>query len=203
MATTDVLSAAEAERILNVSDKPEAVGRFVSAVSQQLDQLCGPVVVRTITAETHSGGVDVISLKYRPVSSVTTVTEYDGTVSTTLTAESNTAKATANYYLDADQGTIRRRYNGSDWVFPNGRGNVVVTYIAGRAANTAAVDAKFKAAAAMMLRNVWIGEEASGSETFGGGLTDNTQVATLLGPGLLNKVVAMLGDDIIDGVAVL
>lgn len=203
MATTDVLTQAEAQRILGVESKPESLARYVSAVSAQLDQLCGPIVTRTVTAEAHSGGVEVISLKYRPVSSVTSVTEYAGTVSTTLTAESNTAKTAANYYLDAADGTIRRRYNGSDWVFADGRGNVVVTYVAGRAATTAAVDAKFKAAAAMMLRNVWIGEEASGSETFGGGLTDNTQVATLLGPGLLNKVVAMLGDDIIDGVAVL
>lgn len=202
MSTTDVLTEAEARRVVNVDEGSPVLTQLVTAVSQQLDQMCGPIVQRTITSESHDGGGRAVSLKYRPVASVTEVTEYDGTVSTALTAETNSAKATANYFVDLTAGVVMRRSNGWDDWFPVGRGNVVVTYVAGRAATTGAVDAKFKQAAGMMLRNVWTGEVASGTESFGP-FADGTTTASLLGPGLLNKVVAMLQNEIIDGVAVL
>lgn len=194
MATNDVLSSAEALAAVNLT--ADSTGRLViltSAVSQQLDELCGPVVQRTVTAETHDGGSTFIALDERPVASVTTVTEYAGTTSTTLTAESNTSKTGNDYFLDTG-GVIRRRSGGGDSRFPTGRGNVAVTYVAGRAANTAAVDAKFKQAAAMMLRNLWVSEAASGSETIGA-FTDQIAVNPLLGPGMLNKVAALLSGE--------
>jgi hypothetical protein len=194
VATLDVLSSAEALAAVNLT--ADSTGRLViltSAVSQQLDELCGPVVQRTVTAETHDGGSTFIALDDRPVASVTTVTEYAGTTSTTLTAESNTSKTGNDYFLDTG-GVIRRRSGGGDSRFPTGRGNVAVTYVAGRAANTAAVDAKFKQAAAMMLRNLWVSEAASGSETIGA-FTDQIAVNPLLGPGMLNKVAALLSGE--------
>lgn len=194
MATLDVLSSTEALAAVNLT--ADSTGRLViltSAVSLQLDEMCGPVVVRTVTSETHDGGWTFIALDERPVASVTTVTEYAGTTSTTLTAESNTSKTGNDYFLDTG-GVIRRRSGGGDSRFPTGRGNVAVTYVAGRATNTAAVDAKFKQAAAMMLRNLWVSEAASGSETIGA-FTDQIAVNPLLGPGMLNKVAALLSGE--------
>lgn len=200
MAATDVLTDAEARTVVSADGSSAQLSLLVSAVSQQLDQLCGPVVQRTVTSEAHDGGEATVRLRYRPLSSVTTVTEYDGTVATTVTAETNAAKAVANYVVDLATGTVRRRSNGWDSCFPSGRGNVVVTYVAGRSATTAAVDAKFKQAAAMMLLHLWISEAASGSETYGSQLEVPNP---LLGPGLLNKVSAMLDGEIVTGVAVL
>ena len=206
--STDVLSLLEAKRAVGIDQDntvhDEVVRMLVTAVSGQLDELCGPIVQRTVTSEAHDGGGATVRLKYRPIASVTTVTEYDGTVSTTVTAETNAAKAVANYVVDLDAGVVRRRSNGWDYGFPVGRGNVVVTYVAGRAASTSAVEAKFKQAAAMMLRNVWVSESASGSETFGAFIDGGGSVINpLYGPGLLNKVVALLQNEMLDGVAVL
>ena len=135
------------------------------------------------------------------------VTEYDGTTATTLTAESNTSKTASDYLHDGTagrlaSGTLIRRSSNTDGVFPPGRRNVSVTFLAGRAASTDGVPAKFKQAAVMMLRNVWVAEQASGSETFGS-FTDNQGFNPLLGPGRLNKVMALLENELLDGVAVL
>lgn len=196
MATLDVLSSAEALAAVNIT--ADTTGRLViltTAVSEQLDELCGPIVQRTITAEAHDGGGCKVFLLERPVASVTTVTEYAGTVASTLAAETNSAKTGADYFADLGAGVIHRRSGGGDSNYPRGRGNVTVTYVAGRAANTSAVGPKFKQAAAMMLRNLWVSEAASGSETFGA-FADNTGfVNPLLGPGMLNKVAALLSGE--------
>lgn len=205
--TLDVVTLAEAKTALGITastwDTPLA--QAITAVSRQLDKLCGPIVTRTVTAETHDGGCPSIKLRRVPVSSVTTVTEYSNTTATTLTAETNAAKTASNYVHDGtpatiNSGTIRRRSSNSDYQFATGRRNVEVTYEAGRAANTAAVDPKFKQAAVMMLRNIWTAEMASGTETFQA-FTDQA-FNPLLGPGMLNKVVALLHGEILDGVMV-
>ena len=205
--TLDVISLTEAKTALGVTattwDTPLA--QAITAVSRQVDQLCGPVVNRTVTAETHDGGDWTIQLRRRPVYSITSVTEYDGTTATTLTAESNTVKPSDAYLHDGDTGTlvsglIRRRSNDSDDVFEVGRRNIAVTYVAGRAANTAGVDAKFKQAAVMMLRNIWTSEMASGTETFNAFTVQ--EINPLLGPGMLNKVAAILSGEMLDGVYV-
>jgi hypothetical protein len=202
--TLDVITLTEAKTALNVNvttwDTPLA--QAITAISRQLDNLCGPIVNRTITDELHDGGTWVVKLRKRPVASITTVTEYDGTNATTLTAETNAAKPTSAYIHDGTPGTItsgliRRRSADSDEWFEPGRRNIAVTYVAGRAANTAAVDARFKQAAVMALRNIWTSEMASGSETFGA-FADPT-FNPLLGPGMLNKVAAILDGEMIDG----
>jgi len=191
--TLDTLTLPEAKARLGIAtadtDHDTTIAAVITAVSGQLDQLVGPVVVRTITTESKDGGRAFISTDKRPVSSVTTLIEYDGTTATTLTAESNTAN-TANDYSIGDHGIIWRRANRADYRFPTGRRNIEITYVSGRAATTATVGAKYKEAAAMMLRNIWTSELASGSQTFGG-ITDGFS-NPLLGPGLLNKVVALL-----------
>ena len=206
MATLDVLTEAESLAAVNASATTATLTNLVTAVSQQLDELCGPVVVRTITSELHDGGRPTILLRNLPVSSITTVTEYDGTTASTLTAETNATKTTANYLHlgtagEVASGRIVRRSNNTDYVFPTGRRNIDVTYVAGRAATTSAVAPKFKQAAAMMLRNVWVSEQASGSETFGA-FTDQAP-NPLLGPGMLNKVAALLDGEMLPGVALL
>jgi hypothetical protein len=52
----------------------------------------------------------------------------------------------------------------------------------------------------MMLRNVWVAEMASGTETFAAFATQ--EFNPLLGPGMLNKVAALLEGEMADGVLV-
>lgn len=153
----DTLSAADTTRLET----------FVTAVSRQFDHLCGPVVVRTLTSESHDGGTHMIVCDRIPISSVTAVAEYEYTTATALTAESNTTKAATNYQVDLDTGFIRRRSSGSDSTFPSGRQNVLVTYVAGRYATTATVDARFKEAAKIVVRHLFSGEHGTGSDLYG------------------------------------
>lgn len=204
----DVLTLTEAKTAVGLEQTnttaDDALHTLVTAVSAQLDELCGPVRTRSFT-ETHDGGWYSIRLRHRPVYSITTVTEYDNTTATTLTAETNAAKATSNYLHDGTagkvaSGIIRRRSGNSDATFPDGRRNVEVVYVAGRSANTEVVPAKFKQAASMMLRNVWTAEMASGTQTFDA--FGEQAVNPLLGPGMLNKVAALLQGELLDGVYV-
>ena len=165
MAATDLLSLDDAKSAVRVgashtlhADRLEA---YVSAVSNAIDELVGPVVQRTITGERHEGGTSEIRLRRSPVSSITTVKVWQRGTSTTLTAESLSA---AGGYLaepDEDDPTLLcgELYRRSDWwSIPWECGTVEVTYVAGRYANTAAVaGTRFHTAAVLALQNLWQG----------------------------------------------
>lgn len=172
--TLDVITIAEAKTYLGIAssdtsqDTPLQV--YVTAVSRRLDTLCGSIVVRTHTTEHHPGGLQYITVNYRPISSVTTLTEYqlDGT-SQALTAETAATKQQYGYWVDDEPKFPRRIYRRSSGLndcFPRG-GLVEVTYVSGRAANTAGVDVLFKQGAAIMLAQLWRREQGIGSDTFG------------------------------------
>ena len=165
MAATDLLSLDDAKSAVRVgashtlhADRLEA---YVSAVSNAIDELVGPVVQRTITGERHEGGTSEIRLRRFPVSSITTVKVWQRGTSTTLTAES---LSVAGGYLaepDEDDPTLLcgELYRRSDWwSIPWECGTVEVTYVAGRYANTAAVaGTRFHTAAVLALQNLWQG----------------------------------------------
>lgn len=132
---------------------PEFIGIWVPAISRRIDELCGPVVIRTVTDERHDGGRARIWLDHSPAASVTTLVEYASGAATTLTAEQDDTLPADGYLIDG--GSVFRRSNGSDVLFAAGRRNVKITYEAGRYATTAAVDAKFKLAAGNILTGLW------------------------------------------------
>lgn len=164
--TLDIITLAEGRAAVNLhasdTSQDTEVAAYITAVSRRLDQVVGPVVVRTITAETHDTSGRFVRLHHSPVSSVTTVTEYVGTTGTVLTAEAVGVATTANNYaLDARYGIITRRSGGTDAHFSLGRSRLVVTYVAGRYATTAAVDPLFKSAASIFVAHLWRREQAS------------------------------------------
>ena len=170
--TLDVITLAEAHPYLGItgtaSDTQLAV--YITAVSRRLDTLCGPIVVRTLTTEHQLGGLGYVDVNYRPISTITTVTEYqvDGS-SQVLTADTASTKNQYGYWLDD---TVRyprrlwRRTAGIPDYFPP-KGLVEITYVAGRSATTSAVDPIFKQGASIMLAQLWRTEQGIGSETFG------------------------------------
>lgn len=171
MATLDVLTLSEAKLALNLTGTTahdvELAG-FITASSLRLDELVGPVVRRHITDETHDGGAPSVFLRWWPVASVATVTEYSGTTATVLTPESPGSQPADAYLTEpysADPTLkgpqLHRRSSGTDARFADGRGNVTVTYTAGRAVDTAAVDHRFKLAASLILINLWRSQQDS------------------------------------------
>lgn len=157
--TLDVLTLDEVKASINlatsVATHDTELARFITAVSRRLDDLCGPIVKRTVTDEPHDGGRPQVFFDKTPIASVTTVKEYSGTTLTTLTAESVSSQVADQYLLDSRLGLLYRRSGGSDSTFATGRRNILVTYSAGRYDNTATVDPKFKVAAGLILQEMW------------------------------------------------
>lgn len=164
--TLDILTIAEGRAAVKIgsgdTSQDTDLAAQITAVSRRLDQAAGPIVVRTITDELHDGGCDRIWLQSYPITSFTTVTEYDGTTGTVLTAETVGTEPSTGYLADRYgpnpalySGCLHRRSGGSDWAFSSGRLNVKVTYVAGRYATTAVVDERFKQAGRIMLQNLW------------------------------------------------
>lgn len=191
--TLDLITLAEAKAAVNmasVSTWDSELATYVTAVSRRFDDLCGPIVQRTITAELHNGGTEALRLRYWPVVSVTSVTEYAYTTGTALAAETNTTKTAADYLLDAESGLLYRRSSGSSTVFATGGRNVAVTYVAGRYSNTATVGRQFKQAAIITLANIWRKEQGGGTETFG---TPTISEGTLPGFAIPNAALDLIG----------
>lgn len=162
----DVLTFGEGKAALNLAGSSQydaELPAWITAVSRLLDSKVGPVVVRTVTDEVHSGGL-VTSIRTRlyPVKEYTAVVEYSDTTATVLTVETNVAKPDSAYLAeryDLDpslySGVIRRRTAGAELRFAGGSSNIVITYEAGRFDSTANVDERFKAAAKLTLQNLW------------------------------------------------
>jgi hypothetical protein len=165
--TLDVVTLAEAEA--NMGDVPDdaLLAVYITSVSRLLDKVCGPIVSRTVTAEPHDGWCEELFLHEYPVRSVTSVAEYAGVTATTLVEELVTTSPANGFTVDYSHGKVRRRAGKRDWYFPEGRKNVLVTYVAGRYADTASVDERFKMAAYITLRNLWQREQGMGTVTFG------------------------------------
>lgn len=176
MAARDLLSLEEARRAVNLPNpaQPNAtldvdLQLYVTGISGRVDKLCGPVVQRAITGERHNGGCRKILLTKQHVAAVTSVVEWAGTSSTTLTEETDAAKPSNGFLLDPGEGGIYawvwRRSGNGDATFPTGRRNVVFDYTAGRYADTAAVDETFKLAAGAVLRRIWKREQSSWAQS--------------------------------------
>lgn len=168
----DVLTLAEAKDELMIgagdTSKDTTLARKITAVSRRLDQACGPIVVRTVTGEVIEGGGSDAWVKFGPVFSWTSVTEYSGTVAQVLDPEDYDTQPSYGYVAGRGgtptsvySGRLSRRSGGGALVFPVGPEAVRVTYVAGRFADTESVDPLFKEAAAVMLKNAWRTQEAA------------------------------------------
>lgn len=167
MATLDVITVQEARVAAGYSpgdqNKDLRLAPLVTAISLKIDELCGPVIQRSVT-ERLDGGFSWVKLRRRPLSAISSVTEYASGVATTLTAETLTAEG---QYLaerrDDDAalytGFLWRRSGFYDTCWAYGRQNVVVVATAGRYVDTdAAEDSIFAKAARLAVKASWAGE---------------------------------------------
>lgn len=166
--TLDVLTLPEAYTAINdptsasaaTGPNDETLERFITAISNRLDEIVGPIVNRTVT-EYHNGGSAVLWPRQTPVASVTTVTEFDGTTQTALTEDTWGSAGNADGFIVQQSDSyshdtkILRRSGGSTYLFTSGADSVRLVYVAGRAADTASVPARFKMTAGAILRRLW------------------------------------------------
>lgn len=176
MATLDILSEQEASHAASGVDGAllsVELGRMVTAVSARIDELVGPVVQRAVT-EYHDGG-GVIRPRQTPVASVTTLKHWDNSTLTSYTQDTWGAAGNANGFLVEQSGSyphdavIVRRSGGVSCGWPAGHRNLELVYVAGRAATTGDVAARYKECAAEVLRRLWDRESSAwsrGSDPF-------------------------------------
>lgn len=163
--TLDVLTLTAAKQAINMSlttsKDDDRLQRDITMISRVIDDACGPVVQRTVTAEQHDGGCPRIRLRRRPVVSITTVEEARIGAVATLTeqafGETGDGYIAPNWPRDPSlkSGIIHRRRYGTDQVWWPGSSTVQVTYEAGRFATTATVDPRFVECAGTILRRLW------------------------------------------------
>lgn len=165
MAATDLLSEAEGlEVVAGPGVDTSILAATIEAVSGRIDVLAGPVVQRDVTDERHvdTAGCPSLELRSWPVVDIDSCAEYDsGGSSTTLLEETVDTKPGDAFRLDpirteADLGLfgpmLRRRSSGRVATFAD---EVLVSYTAGRFANTAAVEERYKEAARITLASLW------------------------------------------------
>lgn len=118
-----IISVADAKEYLKIdpadTSQDEEVRGVVGGITAVVEDVCGPVVRRTVV-ERHHGAGSAVALNQAPILSITSVTE------------SGTLLAAADYSLD-DYAILTRvsGYTARRW--PPGVNNVVVTYVVGRA----------------------------------------------------------------------
>jgi hypothetical protein len=181
--TLDVITLAEAKQALNVSPGRTAddvlLASYVTAISRRMDQLCGPIVKRSVT-ESFSGYGGSAVLKYRPVASITSVTD------------SGTTLTSPQYFVDSATGVLSKISGVTPAAWVAGFLSVSVTYVAGRFNDTASVQEPFRRSAALLLAHVFRGEHGAGSESFGG----VEEFQGMPGFFLPNVVRGLLGDEL-------
>ena len=181
MATLDILTVAEGIRAaLGVDTGHEDdVARMVTAVSGRIDELVGPVVNRTVTEYHHGGSYDIWP-RQTPLSAVTTLKHADGATITTYTEDTWGSAGNADGFLVEQSGSyphdarIHARSGGTNVAWLAGHSSLELVYVAGRAADTAAVAERYKEVAIECMRRLWDREAsawARGSDPFveGGG----------------------------------
>lgn len=179
--TLDILTLSEGHTAVNIpssnTDYDTELAQQITAVSRIIDAECGPVVQRTISAELHAGGGPVF-LRNTPVVSITTVREAAGAGITTHSAVTF-GQATSGYSLDLHLPGVLY-YNVGGYPYGWTAGNTVeVTYVAGRYASTAAVDARFKSCAAAILRRLWKRESGTWAQSSDFFVSQDGQVDTV------------------------
>lgn len=166
--TLDVITLTAAKAAVGGLTRDETLlATYITAVSRRLDDLCGPIVRRTITNELHDGGYESIWLYHAPVYAVSTVTEAQGTTQVTCTAQTFATAPAAGYVAEPHapgstlySGRLRRTAGGCPSKWYPGPNTVQVSYTAGRYADTDAVDELFAEAAILCLKNLWRGEQS-------------------------------------------
>jgi hypothetical protein len=139
-------------RLTTTKDDDKLVD-FIDAASNVAQFYCGDLLPQTYT-EVHDGGDSAIYVRHTPLASVTSLTEYIGSITYTLTNQPLGQSVSAWGYTidDAEAGRIvRRTASGLVWRFVPGVGNVTVTYTSG----VATIPAQVLMGVEFIVRHLW------------------------------------------------
>lgn len=147
MAVTDLLTLDEARSAVRLPSGVDAhdsdlIDQYVPAVTTIVEDITGPVVARTVT-HTAAGGSGAVLLGHPPVSV------------TSVAVDGGALVEGSGFVADLAAGIVYAGSSSSRATFAGGVGSVVVTYVAGGAADTASVPAAVKLGAGIILAHLW------------------------------------------------
>lgn len=165
MADTDLLTLAEVEDKLGVTGEADLalLQSYITAASAVIVRKCGPVVREAgqddfpITEYFDGTGTATVWVRRPPAYEVTAVAELVG----------DTWQLATTWATYPDGRVVRVDAANCDVPFAVGRLNVGVSYHPGRVLTTADVPAHFKQACFMIVRQLWVREQAMGTATYG------------------------------------
>jgi hypothetical protein len=161
---TDLLSESEARAAASsgtyAPDDELTLSIMVGAITERVEDLCGPVVQRLVSNETHTNvRSSQIVLRQGPITAVTLVEEGLTVIPAEVWGVSSSCyRIEPGRTLSAAGSGILTRRQASQNV--SWAPNVRVTYIAGRCATTALVPTDIKEAAIIAIKNVWSSQSA-------------------------------------------
>lgn len=163
--------------------------RFMQSASDVVQNITGPILGQMRT-EFFDGHRETIVLSPRWVQSITTITENLGTTVFTLTEQPLSAGnfTQYGYTWDRDTHKITRRANGLTAWFPDGRGNVAVTYKQG--INPLPQD--ITDATGELIRHWWENGQMPGRASFQAQGGDDDGAIMVMGYAVPNRVIEML-----------
>ena len=134
---TNVLTRAEVKTHLNIATTDTTydteLDSFTARAESAIANRVGPLAPTTGT-ESHDGGTHIVRTLYRPIQTITSITESYGAYNRTLTEQpldgSNGFNA-YGYTVDRTDGVVVRRVSGVAAPFAIGRRNVTVAYTYG------------------------------------------------------------------------
>lgn len=183
-----IMSLADAKAHLNETGtlQDEEIRAFMATVTEVVESIVGPVVVRTYTNERVRSGSSALLLLHPPVISVTSVTSVSGSPTWTT-----------GFDVDAAAGIVRLSIGG---YFTGGPWNV--TYVAGRTV----IPARFVQAGKEMLWHLWSTQRGATSDSTTPDLVDVAQYEAGYGQAFAgftipHRVLELLEADRIPGLA--
>lgn len=207
MAVTDLATLADLKAHLNIpaSDTTQdgELQGFLDAATPVIENITGPIVARTVTAERHSGGMGnrtTLVLRQRPVTAVTEVVEYVGNTAQTLAVVADPTQVTA-YCVTFDPETaqlVRRVNGGQEYPYAWGVDNIWVTYTCG----WSAVPANVRLAALFQAAHLYQTSQLGGRPAWNSGGIDDAYASPPSSYAVPNRVRELLdGNQRIPGIA--
>lgn len=154
-AEGSLITLAEAKAFLRLktATDDDKLMDFIDAASSVAQFYCGDLLPQTYT-ETHDGGDQAIYVRHTPIVSVSSLTEYVGSITYTLTNQPLGQSVNAWGYTIDDPAAgriVRRTASGLVWRFVPGVGNVTVTYTTG----VASIPVQVRLGVEFIVRHLW------------------------------------------------
>lgn len=187
-----ILDVSEAKLFLGITNDTDdsKLVDFVDAAEAVAEFYVGDVTGGTYT-EVHDGGDRSIYTRHTPVVAVTSLTEYVGSITYTLTNQPLGHSVDAWGYTidDAQAGRIvRRSASGMAWRFAPGVGNVTVTYTTGMAE----VPVQVTMAVEFIVRHLWTSQRGPQPRPVLAGPDDGTSMVPGVGYAIPNRAIELL-----------